>query len=177
MGPPILRRMVARQATTKGTRKVVATNRRARHDFEILDVIEAGIALVGTEVKSLRDSKIQLKDAYARLDGGELWLLGVHVAPYDQADGFGGHDPERPRKLLLHRSEIDELGGRITLEALTLVPLSVYFTDGKAKVELGLARGRKTYDKRAAIAERDANREAARAMSHRGRGSDGSRRR
>lgn len=169
--------MTARATTTKGTRKVVATNRKARHDYEILDVLEAGIALVGTEVKSLRDGKIQLKDSYARLDGGELWLLGVHVAPYEQADGFGGHDPERPRKLLLHRSEIDDLGGRITLESLTLIPLSVYFMDGKAKVELALARGRKSYDKRAAIAERDANRETARAMSHRGRGSDGSRRR
>lgn len=165
----------AKAPTAKGTRKVVATNRRARHDYDILDVIEAGISLVGTEVKSMRDGKVQLKDAYARLDDGELWLLGVHVAPYDQADGFGGHDPERPRKLLLHRSEIDEMGGRITLEALTLVPLSVYFLNGKAKVELGLARGRKTYDKRAAIAERDANRETARAMAHRGRGASGRR--
>ena len=96
----------------KGT-KVVASNRRARYDYEILQEIEAGIALVGTEVKSLREGKIQLKDSYARLEGGELWLVGVHISPYSQTDGFGGHDPERPRKLLLHRDEIDELGGRV----------------------------------------------------------------
>ncbi len=153
----------------KGT-KVVASNRRARHDYEILDVVEAGIALVGTEVKSLRDGKIQLKDSYARMEGGELWLVGVHVSPYEQADGFGGHDPERPRKLLLHKDEIEDLGGRTQREALSLVPLSVYFKDGKAKVELALARGRKQYDKRAAMAERDANREADRAVANRGRG-------
>jgi SsrA-binding protein len=156
-------------ATPKGT-KVVARNRRARHDYEILDVVEAGIALVGTEVKSLREGKIQLKDSYARLEGGELWLVGVHVAPYEQADGFGGHDPERPRKLLLHKDEIEDLGGRTQREALSLVPLSVYFKDGKAKVELALARGRKQYDKRAAMAEADANREAQRAMNTRGHG-------
>lgn len=156
-------------------RKIVATNRKARHDYEILDVFEAGIALVGTEVKSMREAKIQLKDSYARVDDNELWLVGVHIAPYEQADGFGGHDPERPRKLLLHRSEIHELSTRTTLEALTIIPLSVYFTEGKAKVEIALARGRKTYDKRAAIAERDAGREADRAMAHRGRGTEGRR--
>ncbi len=153
----------------KGPRPV-ASNRRARHDYEILDVVEAGIALVGTEVKSLREGKIQLKDSYAKLESGELWLVGVHVSPYEQADGFGGHDPERPRKLLLHRDEIDELGGRTQRESLSLIPLSVYFKDGKAKVELALARGRKQHDKRAAIAERDANREADRAMNTRGHG-------
>ena len=153
----------------KGT-KVVASNRRARYDYEILDVVEAGIALVGTEVKSLRDGKIQLKDSYARMEDGELWLVGVHVAPYEQADGFGGHDPERPRKLLLHKDEIEDLGGRTQREALSLVPLSVYFKDGKAKVELALARGRKQFDKRAAMAERDANRDIERAMNTRGGG-------
>lgn len=149
--------------------KVVAKNRRARHDYDILETHEAGIALVGTEVKSLREGQIQLKDAYARMDAGELWLVGVHVSPYAQADGFGGHDPERRRKLLLHRSEIAELAHRVALESLTLVPLSVYFKEGRAKVELGLARGRKRHDKRHAIAERDANREAQRALSHRNR--------
>jgi SsrA-binding protein len=153
----------------KGPRPV-ASNRRARHDYEILDVVEAGIALVGTEVKSLRDGKIQLKDSYARLESGELWLVGVHVSPYEQADGFGGHDPERPRKLLLHRDEIDDLGSRTQREALSLIPLSVYFKDGKAKVELALARGRKQHDKRAAMAERDANRDIDRAMHTRGGG-------
>jgi SsrA-binding protein len=149
--------------------KLVASNRRARHDYEVLEVVEAGIALVGTEVKSLREGKIQLKDSYARLDGGELWLFGVHVAPYEQSDGFGGHDPERPRKLLLHRHQIEELGMRAQAESLTIVPLSVYFKAGRAKVELALGRGRRSYDKRAAIAERDARREADRALAVRAR--------
>jgi SsrA-binding protein len=152
----------------KGT-KVVATNRRARHDYDVLSTIEAGIALVGTEVKSLRAGHIQLKDSYARVEDGEVWLVGVHVAPYEHSDGFGGHDPERRRKLLLHRSEIDQLTGKVREQALTLIPLAVYFRNGKAKVELGLAKGRRQYDKRHAIATRDANREAERAMARRGR--------
>lgn len=152
-----------------GPVKVVATNRRARHDYEIVEVLEAGIALVGTEVKSLREGHIQLKDSYARVVDGELWLMGVHVSPYAQADGFGGHDPERRRKLLLHRRQIEELGSRSQEEALTLVPLSVYFKEGKAKVELALAKGRRRHDKRDAIATRDANREAERALAHRNR--------
>jgi SsrA-binding protein len=156
-------------APSNGT-KPVASNRRARHDYEILDVVEAGIALVGTEVKSLRDGKIQLKDSYARIEDGELWLVGVHVAPYEQADGFGGHDPERRRKLLLHRDEIDEFGSRSQRESLSIVPLSVYFKNGKVKVELALARGRKQHDKRAAMATADANRDMARAMNTRGGG-------
>jgi len=149
--------------------KPVASNRKARHDYEILDVFEAGMALVGTEVKSLREGKIVLKDAHARVDDNEAWLLGVHIAPYELADGFGGHDPERRRKLLLHRSEIEELHERTAREGLTIVPLSVYFLKGRAKVELGLARGRRNYDKRHAIAERDAARETARAMSPKAR--------
>jgi SsrA-binding protein len=147
----------------------VASNRKARHDYEVIDTIEAGIALVGTEVKSLRENQVVLKDAYARVEGGELWLLNAHVAPYGHADGFGGHEPERPRKLLVHRVEFDELAGRLVEQSLTLVPLSIYFRDGRAKVELALARGRKRYDKRHAIAERDAQREAERAMAHRNR--------
>ena len=160
--------MPRRRSATKaaaGPIKVVANNRRARHDFEILETHEAGIALVGTEVKSLREGHIQLKDSYARPEDGELWLVGVHVSPYAQADGFGGHDPERRRKLLLHRDEIAELTRRVTQQSLTLVPLSVYFKDGKAKVELALARGRRQHDKREAIAARDAEREADRALS------------
>jgi SsrA-binding protein len=154
--------------STKGV-KPVASNRKARHDYEILDTFEAGMALVGTEVKSLRDGKIVLKDAHARVEDGELWLLGVHVAPYELADGFSGHDPERRRKLLLHRWEIQELGERTAREGLTIIPLSVYFKEGRAKIELGLARGRKNYDKRHAIAERDAARDAAQAMSPKNR--------
>ncbi len=161
-------RPVAPKGAPKG-RTVVASNRRARHDYSILDVIETGIALVGTEVKSLRAGKVVLKDAYARVDGGELWLVGVHVAPYEQADGFGGHDPERARKLLAHRDEITAFGERVQRESLTLVPLSIYFRNGRAKVELALARGRRTHDKRHAIAERDASREAERAMAARRR--------
>ena len=148
----------------KGT-KVVASNRRARHDYDVLDTFEAGIVLTGSEVKSIRDGKIQLKDSYARVQDGEAWLHGVHVSPYAYAHGDSAHDPERVRKLLLHRAEIDELTGRTQQESLTMVPLSVYFKDGRAKVELALAKGRRRYDKRQAIAKRDAAREAERAMA------------
>lgn len=148
----------------------VATNRRARHDFEILDTFECGIVLQGSEVKSIRDGKVQMRDAYARVDNGEVWLFQMHVSPWVYAAGFGAHDPERRRKLLLHRREIAELMARTTQEPLTLVPLSVYFVEGRAKVELGLARGRKTYDKRHALAERDATREMQRATRSRERG-------
>jgi SsrA-binding protein len=150
-------------------RKIVAQNRRARHDYSVLDTFECGLALQGSEVKSLREGRAQLRDAYARVERGEVWLHGVHVPPYAFAQGFGSHDPDRPRKLLLHRKEIDELMGRTQQESLTLVPLSLYFRDGRAKVELALARGRKTYDKRHAIAARDAARETARAVSRRHR--------
>jgi len=142
----------------------VAQNRRARHEYDILETFECGLALRGGEVKSLRAGQVQLHDAYARVEGGEVWLLGVHVAPYEYSNGFGAVDPERPRKLLLHREQIDELQGRVAQQSLTLVPLSVYFKDGYAKVELALARGRRLYDKRHAIAERDATREAERVM-------------
>ena len=148
----------------KGT-KLVASNRRARHDYDILETFECGIVLRGSEVKSLRDGKVQLRDAYARVQDGEVWLHGVHIAPYAYAHGRDGHDPDRARKLLLHRAEIDELMGRTQQESLTLVPLSVYFKDGMAKVELALAKGRRRYDKRQAIAARDAQREAERAMA------------
>ncbi|MDQ4097877.1 MAG: SsrA-binding protein SmpB [Actinomycetota bacterium] len=166
---PARRPTTAAEAKAGPAIKTVAKNRRARHDYDILEVHEAGIALVGTEVKSLREGHVQLKDAYARPEDGELWLVGVHVSPYAQADGFGGHDPERRRKLLLHRDEIADLSSRVTQEALTLVPLSVYFKNGKAKVELGLARGRRRYDKRIAIAARDAQRDTDRALAVRHR--------
>ena len=159
-----------RKSSAKGVddgRRIVAQNRRARHDYFVLETFECGLALQGSEVKSLREGKAQLRDAYAKVEKGEVWLLGVHVPPYAFAQGFGSHDPDRPRKLLLHRREIDELLGRTQQESLTLVPLSLYFRDGRAKVELALARGRKTYDKRHAIAARDAAREAARASRHR----------
>jgi SsrA-binding protein len=145
-------------------RKVVAQNRRARHDYDILDTFEAGLVLVGAEVKSLRDGKCQLKDSYARIENGEAWLFGVHIAPYVFANGFGTVDPERKRKLLLHHREIEELRERSQQEALTIIPLAVYFDRGRAKIEIALARGRKLYDKRRAMAERDAKREADRAL-------------
>jgi SsrA-binding protein len=150
----------------------VASNRRARHDFDILDTFECGIALQGSEVKSIREGKVQMREAYARVDDGEVWVYSMHVSPWAYANGFGAHDPERRRKLLLHRREIEQLSARTAQEGLTLVPLSIYFVDGRAKVELGLARGRKTYDKRHALAERDAAREMSRVVARRGRGGD-----
>jgi SsrA-binding protein len=149
--------------------RVVAQNRRARHDYDILDTYEAGLVLVGSEVKSLREGKAQLRDSYARVQDGEVWMYGVHVPPYGYATGFGAADPDRRRKLLLHRRQIEELGRRTSQESLTLVPLSLYFKDGRAKVDLALARGRKLYDKRHAIAARDADMEARRASAARRR--------
>ena len=149
--------------------QIVATNRKARHDYDVLETYECGMALLGSEVKSLRASKVQLRDAYARVEDGELWLHGAHISPYVFSSGRDGHDSDRRRKLLLHRSEIDELAARTQQESLTLVPLSLYFKEGRAKLELALARGRRRYDKRHAIAERDARRETERAMSRKGR--------
>jgi SsrA-binding protein len=159
----------AKQAGPEANR-VVASNRRARHDYEILDTTECGIVLQGSEVKSLRAGRIALQDSYARIIDGEMWLFGVHVPPYAQANGFGAHDPDRRRKLLLHRRQIDEWMGRVQQQSLTLVPLSIYFSDGRAKVELALAKGRRQYDKRHAIATRDASREAAREARSAARG-------
>jgi SsrA-binding protein len=150
----------------------VAQNRRARHDYDIIETYEAGIVLAGSEVKSLREGKAQLRDSYARVVDGEVWLYGMHVPPYSFASGFGATDPDRRRKLLLHHRQIDELGRRTAQDSLTLVPLSVYFKDGRAKVRLALARGRKRYDKRHAIAARDAELEARRASAARRRSLD-----
>ncbi len=149
--------------------KVVATNRRARRDYEILDSWECGLMLQGSEVKSLRESKVQLADSYARLQGDDVWLVALHIAPYSAASTQGGHEASRDRKLLLHRSEIEEMRAKVDQERLTLVPLSLYFKDGRAKLELGLGRGRRQYDKRQAIAKRDAELEARRATSRGGR--------
>lgn len=146
--------------------KVVATNRQARFNYEILDTFEAGMVLRGSEVKSLRAGHVQLKDSYADIRDGEVWLVSAHISPYSFAEN-GGHEPERPRKLLLHRREIDRLYGRIREEGLTLVPIRVYFTEGRAKVELGLGRGKKRHDKRRDIIDRQQKREMARARSHR----------
>lgn len=148
--------------------KVVATNRRARHDYEIVETIEAGLVLRGSEVKSLRAGQVNLKDSYVLFRDGEAWLIGCHIAPYSFARD-GGHEPERTRKLLLHRREIDRIASKVAERGLTLVPLRLYFKDGIAKLELGLGRGRSRYDKRAAIREKEERREMDRAMRRRGR--------
>lgn len=145
--------------------KVIATNRQARRDYEVLDTFEAGLVLRGSEVKSLREAKVQLADTYARIVDGEAWLIGLHIAPYRNASTQGGHEPERDRKLLLHRGELEELDARIAQQRLTLVPLALYFKEGRAKLELALGRGRKTEDKRQVIAKRDAERDAAREVA------------
>jgi SsrA-binding protein len=153
----------AKKAEPAGDR-TVASNRRARHDYDILESIECGIVLVGSEVKSLREGKAQLADAYARVDDHELWLFGLHIPQWKYSTGFGGHEADRKRKLLAHRRQIDEFVVQTQTQPLTLIPLKIYFHDGKAKVELGLARGRKLHDKRHAIRERDEKREADRSM-------------
>ncbi len=148
--------------------KVVTTNRRARHDHEILETYEAGMVLVGSEVKSLRDGNANLKDSYAVVRDGELWLVGCHIAPY-AFSRLGGHEPERDRKLLLHRREIDRVGAKLAERGLTLIPLRIYFKDGKAKIELGLGRGKRAYDKRQTLKAKEQKREMDRALRHRGR--------
>ena len=160
----------ARKTAPKGPEsRPVAQNRRARHDYDIVETYEAGIVLAGSEVKSLRDGKAQLRDSYARVVDGEVWLYGMHVPPYAFASGFGETDPDRRRKLLLHHRQIEELNRRTTQDSFTLVPLSVYFKDGRAKVNLALAKGRRSYDKRHAIAARDADLEARRVSAARRR--------
>ena len=146
--------------------KVVARNRRARHDFDLLEKVEAGLVLTGTEVKSLRNGKANLEDSYAEVERGEVWLLGCDIPEYIQANRMN-HAPKRPRKLLLHRREIGKLEVKTNEKGITLVPLSLYFKKGIAKVELCLARGRKTFDKREAIKKQDARRDMDRAMRRR----------
>jgi len=146
--------------------KTIATNRRARFDFAISETYEAGIVLVGSEVKSLRAGRADLKDSYAAVNDGEMWLYGLRISPYEYAHE-GGHDPERPRKLLLHRGEIDRIGSKLAEKGLTLIPTSLYFKDGKAKVELGLGKGKSRFDKRETIKRRQADREMDRAIRHR----------
>jgi SsrA-binding protein len=147
--------------------KVVATNRQARHHYEILETHEAGLVLRGTEVKSLREGHVSFKDSYAAVEAGEAWLIGCHIAPYHHGTD-ANHDPERRRKLLLHRREINRLLGKVAERGLTLIPLRLYFKEGRAKLELGLARGKKLHDKRASIREREVKRELAKeAGAHR----------
>jgi SsrA-binding protein len=152
-------------------RKVVASNRKARHDYTIMETVEAGMALTGTEVKSLRAGRASLVDAFGQVSGGEIFLHAMHIPEYAQGT-WTNHEPRRTRKLLLKRAEIDRLVGKVRESGLTLVPLSVYFSDGWAKVELGLARGKRSYDKRQDLAKRDADREIARAAGRRNKGAD-----
>jgi SsrA-binding protein len=147
-------------------RKIVASNRRARHDYTVEETLEAGIMLTGTEVKSLRAGRATLTDGYGQISDGEVWLHGVHIPEYAQGT-WTNHEPRRVRKLLLHRKEIDKLERSTSESGLTLIPLSLYFSDGKAKIELALARGRRTYDKRQELARRDAAREVERAFRRR----------
>jgi SsrA-binding protein len=150
-------------------RKVIASNRKARHDYAVLDTFEAGLVLTGTEVKSLREGRASLVDGFALIDNGEVFLHAVHIPEYTQGT-WTNHEPRRVRKMLMHRAEINRLIGKMRESGLTLVPLQLYFSDGKAKVEIALARGKKSYDKRHDLAERDANREITRALGRRTKG-------
>lgn len=147
----------------------IAVNRRARHDFHIEETVEAGLVLTGTEVKALRAGRASLAEAFARVEGDEVWLLHLHIPPYEAASSFN-HDPLRRRKVLLHRREIGRLAGKVQQKGYTLVPLRLYFRRGVAKVELAVARGKRAYDKREAIARREAERQIAKALKRRGPG-------
>ena len=146
--------------------KLIADNRRARHDYHLLDRVEAGLVLTGTEVKSLRDGRANLQQAYADVRDGEAWLIGAHISVYDQGN-LANHDPDRDRKLLLHKRELDSLAGKVAQRGLTLVPTKLYFKDGRAKVELALAKGKEGQDKRRDIAKREADRDMQRALKSR----------
>jgi SsrA-binding protein len=149
--------------------KYIASNRKAYHDYSIEDTWEAGIVLTGTEVKALRAGRASLIDGFAEVEGGEVWMIGVHIAEYSQGT-WTNHSPRRRRKLLLHRSEIDRIERKISEKGFTLVPLSLYFKDGRAKVEIGLARGKRQYDKRQTLAAKDARRDMERAIGRRAKG-------
>lgn len=150
-------------------RLTVASNRRARASYDILDTYECGLVLKGSEVKSLRDGGVQLGDAYARVRSNEMWLMGMRISPWGHSSAHNGHVVDRPRKLLLHRAEIDRLRAKTEQDPLQLIPLSVYFREGRAKLELAVARGRRQYDKRQAIRKRESDLEARRAMAYRNR--------
>jgi SsrA-binding protein len=153
----------------RGGRQIIASNRKARHDYSILEEYEAGVALLGTEVKSLRQGHASLVDAFATVDDGEVWLRNLYIPEYKHGS-WTNHEPRRNRKLLLHKQQIDRLVGKIQDGNLTLMPLSLYFSDGKVKVELALARGKRAYDKRQDMARRDAQREVTREMGRRAKG-------
>ena len=154
----------AKSGAAGGGEKLISSNRQARFEYSILESLEAGIALTGTEIKSVRAGKVNLREAYARIDDGEVWLVGMHISPYEQAGTYFQHDPTRRRKLLLHRRQIARLHSDVGQNGLTLVPLRLYLKGGRAKIELGLAKGKKLYDKRDSMAERDSRRDVERAL-------------
>ncbi len=147
--------------------KIVATNRKARHEYHIEDTLEAGLVLKGTEVKSLREGRVNLQDAYCTVEKGEMYLLNCHISPYRNTGAHDNHDPLRPRKLLMHKREIERWGQAAQRKGYTIIPLKIYFKNGRAKVEIGLARGKKLYDRRADIAEREARRRLERVLKSR----------
>lgn len=149
--------------------RAITSNRKALHDYFIEETYEAGVALTGSEIKSVRRGKVNLRDSYARIERGEVWLYQCHISPYEETGEYFNHDPLRPRKLLLHRGEIDGLIGKVQAKGLTLVPLRLYLKGGRAKIELAVARGKRSYDKREAIAEREAQREIERTLKSRSR--------
>jgi SsrA-binding protein len=151
--------------------KTIATNRKAYHDYLIEDTFEAGIVLQGSEMKSLRAGQVNLRDSYAAVREGELWLLNVHISPYQQAS-YQNHEPKRDRKLLMHRREINRLAGKLQEKGLTLIPLQIYLKDGRAKIQLGLGRGKKVYDKRQPLRQRDDQRQMERALGRREKGAE-----
>ncbi|HEX5499331.1 MAG TPA: SsrA-binding protein SmpB [Thermomicrobiales bacterium] len=157
----------AKESADRRHDRVVTTNRRAFHEFTILDTVEAGVALTGTEIKSIRDGKITISEAYARIENGELWLIGSHISPYSHGNR-ANHEPDRPRKLLVHKRQIRDLREAIEQKGMTLVPLRVALKRGRAKIDIGVARGKKLYDKREAAAERESRRDVERAIRDRG---------
>lgn len=153
-----------RKKTTDDRIVLLAQNRRAFHDYEILETLEVGIVLKGGEIKSVRNRKVNLRDAFAKISNNELWLYNMHISNYEYATGFGSFEPTRTRKLLAHRKQIDSLMGKVEQKSLTLIPLKLYLKNGKVKIELALARGKHTYDKRKAMVEKTLNLEARRAL-------------
>jgi SsrA-binding protein len=147
----------------------IAVNRQARHEYDIEETIEAGLVLTGTEIKSVRARRVNLRGAYAQVQNGEAWIFDMHISPYEQSGTLFNHEPTRPRKLLMHRKEIERLRGKVAMKGLALVPLRIYMRGRRAKLELALARGKKLYDKRQDIAERDAKRQVQRAVRERER--------
>jgi SsrA-binding protein len=159
---------MAEKTAREQARRVIADNRKARFDYEILETLETGVALLGTEVKAIREGQAGLRDSYARVDNGEVWLLNMHIGPYSHT-GYASHEERRQRKLLLHRHEIRKLVGRVAERGMTLVPLELYFKNGRVKLLLGLARGKQTHDKRETIRRREQDRETRAAVKARSR--------